>query len=110
MLSALLPLSFQLCHGKNKSRLSALHPRLQGNKISGKSSNASRKYKQSKYLRIWPAMGDYLKGGKEKCRMVTFQLVKQKSIGKKRVNIGGRFSIKALQMFSVQNVLKKLFI
>lgn len=66
--------------------------------------------KANTFLRIWPAMGDYLKGGKEKYRMVTFQLVKQKSIDMKRVNTGGRFSIKALQRFSVQNFPKKLFI
>lgn len=39
--------------------------------------------KANTFLRICPAIGDYLKGGKEKREMVTFQAVKQKSMDMK---------------------------
>jgi len=41
----------------------------------GKSTN-----KVNTFLWVCPAVGDYLKGGKEECGVVTFQLVKQKSM------------------------------
>lgn len=59
--------------------------------------------KANTFLRICPAIGDYLKGGKEKREMVTFQAVKQKSMDMKWVNIGGNFSLMALQkVFSAE--------
>lgn len=79
-----LSLPFQLCHSKNKSRFSALVPHLEGNKISGKSCSVSESANKSNTcLRTCPAIEGYLKGGKEQCGMVTFQLVKQKSMDMK---------------------------